>query len=351
MPSPHDELRWELLARYFSGELSAADQADVEAWIAASPNRAAWVAETRRLWEASALAGQRFDASAAIARVKASAAAEEGAGTATAREERRAVHRRTVPTGRRRTNWPFLVAAAATLVFAAGTLLFRGQRTPPAPPAHLTVAQPAQEYRTKRGERTSLTLSDGSVVQLGPETVLRLESTSSTGPRIVSLEGEAYFRVVHDDARPFVVRLSNIEVRDIGTRFVIRARRSDPRTEVAVKEGRVSVGQVVVGAGQLAHVDSNGRIASRALTFLAPYFAWTEGRLVFRGTPLREVAAQLERWYDIHIELTSPAMGELPLDASFREEPASQAMGVIGAALNLDVMHSAGTDRYTVRAK
>ena len=72
---------------------------------------------------------------------------------------------------------------------------------------------------TKRGERLSRGLPDGTRLVLAPGSTLRHSSRYGSDERVVSLEGEAAFTVAHDAKRPFTVRTTRGTIRDLGTRF------------------------------------------------------------------------------------------------------------------------------------
>ena len=122
---------------------------------------------------------------------------------------------------------PILLRVVAALVVVAfgGFLIAKY--------SHRSIEQ--QVYQTAVGERETVTLPDGSQIELNTDTVLRLAGAGNR--RAVFMDhGEAYFRIKHNSVNPFVVMLGEHRVTDLGTEFVIR--RSAQRLEVAVVEGR-----------------------------------------------------------------------------------------------------------------
>lgn len=98
--------------------------------------------------------------------------------------------------------------------------------------------QPAQEVATQRGEERHIVLSDGSVVDAGGASEIKLDFTGNR--RVVRLEsGEAYFKVVHDKRRPFIVETKLGNILDIGTEFDVRL--AGNRVVVSVIKGKVDV--------------------------------------------------------------------------------------------------------------
>src|SRR5207245_1245019 len=102
--------------------------------------------------------------------------------------------------------------------------------------------------------------------------VLPMEQGQSE--RIVELEGDAYFNVIHDAQRRFSVHTAHATIEDVGTRFTVRARSTEKRVEVAVAKGEVKIEaaadetgpsarrhrSVPVHAGRVAIVDEHGAV-------------------------------------------------------------------------------------------
>ena len=104
---------------------------------------------------------------------------------------------------------------------------------------HYLAAPRDRIYATGVGGHEVIAFADGSKIELNTDTVLRARMT--TKERTVWLDkGEAYFRVRHNAANPFVVIASGHRVTDLGTRFLVR--RDRDQLEVALLEGRVRFG-------------------------------------------------------------------------------------------------------------
>src|SRR5256886_6694326 len=151
-----------------------------------------------------------------------------------------------------------MIAAAivATLVGASGAWWIGRERSA-APPA-------MRDYATPKGRRAVFRLLDGTEIMLNADSRLQAPVTFGPRQRDVYLDGEGFFRVVHDAARPFVVHTPGGAVRDIGTRFGIHAYSDAARERVAVVEGAVAVAETVVHAGQVATRSRAGGVAGRA---------------------------------------------------------------------------------------
>jgi transmembrane sensor len=330
------EMDWELLDRYLAGEATAEERAWVEAWLAEDPEHWAQLTALRDAIAQAALAEPAVEE--ARAEVWARLERELG-GAGQGGNRRRPNGGRAFAVASRRP-WSTAAQIAAAVVLSAagavgvGALLFRGR--PPAPVVAERVAT------TARGERAVLRLPDGTRVVLGVASTLRYPADFAGGPREVSLEGEAYFDVMHDERRPFVVRAGEMLATDLGTEFTVRAYPEDSGARVVVREGKVAIRAAgpaaaperVVAPGQLGRLAAGGEPAVEPAD-TAAYFAWTEGRLVFDGTPLRDALPELSRWFDLEFRLADSTLGDVPLTATLKTQPTPDVLDNLAASLGM----------------
>jgi len=206
-------------------------------------------------------------------------------------------------------------------------------------PSSGTVIPSAREYVTASGERAVLTLVDGTRVILGAASRLTVSPKygSGTDPRLVTLEGEGYFEAVHDAAHPFTVQVGHRLVRDVGTKFVVRAFAPDHSVAVAVTEGEVMLAGTRLRQGDLGRLDATGAVRVRSGADLRSYTSWITGRLVFDDTPLAEAIPVLERWYDLDITVADSALYRRRLFATLESQPVTNVLDLIALSLNLRV--------------
>jgi transmembrane sensor len=334
------EMDRELLERYVSGDANPDECARVEAWLAEDPDRWARLYDVREEMADAALSESAVEEAKADvwARVtrKIGWAGEPGARGRPRRQHRPA--RKFAPPARRPwlTAWQLAAALFVAVIggSAIGVLLFRWR--PSAPAEAMRVAA------TKPGQRAMFRLADGTQVVLGVASTLRYPAAFRSGTREVSLEGQAYFEVVHDTRRPFTVRAGDLVAKDLGTEFTVRAYPEDAGTRVVVREGRVAIRAAaaadaperVVAPGQLGRLES-GQKPTVEPADTATWFAWTEGRLVFDGTPLRDALPQMSRWFDLEFRLADSALGEVPLTATLRTQPTTDVLNNLAASLGM----------------
>ena len=214
---------------------------------------------------------------------------------------------------------PALVGPAAGLTLAAAAvtavLLWPG-----APAVqHESIATPV-------AHRHSLTLADGTQVELNAQTNLRVEITAET--RYVRLaSGQAFFTVTRDPARPFTVETPAGSVRVTGTQFDVRAETAGT-LDVLVAEGTVqvrpadpgdgrSVAPVVLGSGDQLKAGPEGLHRSKlSAAELDDALAWRQGRIIFDGVPLSEALARFARYHGQGIT-ASPEAASLRVGGRF----------------------------------
>jgi transmembrane sensor len=219
-------------------------------------------------------------------------------------------------------------------------------------PAGMVLLQPELKatYAAPLGGRQTITLRDGSQIELNTNTVVRVAETGSE--RKVWLDrGEAYFTVRHDAARPFVVIAANGRITDLGTKYFVR--RDADRLEVALVEGSaqfdenlgrktarsalLSPGDVVVAtASSLSVTKQNGRVLKEKL-------GWRRGVLIFDNTPLSEVAAEFNRYNRVKLVVEGDAAAGTGIGGTFPANDVTAFTRVAQGVLGLKVKNN-GTE-------
>jgi len=171
-------------------------------------------------------------------------------------------------------------------------------------------------------ERTiirSSTLPDGSTLTIAPSTEVVIDF-STTERKLTISRGDAYFDVMPDESRPFVVEAGALRVKAVGTAFDVRARAN--RVTVTVQKGVVDVlrvndavtpgrGAWRVGTGQQISYDANEDSARIAAVDPERALSWREGRLEYFSEPLESVVADVSRYSGRSIEIGDPGLNSL----------------------------------------
>lgn len=185
---------------------------------------------------------------------------------------------------------------------------------------------------TAPGQTFSIRLPEGSVVWLNAGSSLSYHpALLSKGRRWVELKGEGYFEIAKDAAHPFVVKTQNQEVEVLGTKFNISNYSNDPGTTTTLVEGLIKVKNArtekLLSPGEQALNDGNELTVSKTDVRLAR--AWKDGYFRFNETSMSEITKQLERWYNVKIEL-SEGLARLRLTGKIsRNNDISHVLGLI----------------------
>jgi len=192
----------------------------------------------------------------------------------------------------------WLVAVGLLVVVAAGYLLWNSH-----------VLGRDDTYTTSKAQQRHLQLADGTDVELGAMSELSVHLTPR-GRSVEIKEGEAFFQVKHDEARPFVVHAGSWQLTDVGTRFNVRKTHS--QVVVAVAEGRVDVARP--SGSRTMHLVAGDQVtldASVSLANIEPAIAasWQQGQLRFQDEPLSVVLANVNRYSRHEIVAVDPEIG------------------------------------------
>ena len=325
---------WEAVARHMTGEDTGDSRSRVESLLADPGNRdlLASLDEITTRMSSELL---DIDVEAALNKVKARFNEVEARPL---RLERSAP--RTIPAQRATWRVPFpAIAAAGLIAIGLGTWLTVGKR---ASTDNAATSAPRM-LATGVGIRDSLRLTDGTKIVLGPRSSIKVASGYNVSSREVEIHGDAYFEVVHNADRPFTVNTPVATIQDVGTKFAVRTDSPDG-VGVIVTEGSVSLAPVqgasppvVLKAGDRGTLNSSGKVVTRRGAANDDDMAWLSGRLVFRETPISEVASELRRWYGIELQLADPSLASRHLTATFSGEPADRVLEVISLALGADI--------------
>jgi len=192
----------------------------------------------------------------------------------------------------------------------------------------------AANYSTDIGKHAIVKLPDGSRLTLNTNSRVAAEFTAGER-RIRLLQGEAFFEVAHDSARPFSVYAGNGVVRAVGTAFSVRLK--DEKLDVMVSEGRVALSAATLPADTrntekpadtvMELTAGQNALFSAAKVELLEHvtpseidrkLSWREGMLAFAGEPLADVVVEVGRYSDVDIEIRSAELREVPIAGYFK---------------------------------
>jgi ferric-dicitrate binding protein FerR (iron transport regulator) len=168
-------------------------------------------------------------------------------------------------------------------------------------------AQDVRNYETSYSQQVNVTLDDGTVARLGPESKLVVPNRFGLGLRAVRIEGSAVFDVKQAATQPFEVRVGDVAVLAQGTSFVVRRYRDETSAIVHVKDGSVDVrhGETIrnVAKGTSLLVSQTGEMSVPSSDQVSEAAGWADGTVTISGQTLRYVLPQLKRWYGLDVKV------------------------------------------------
>lgn len=276
-----------LLYRFYEGIASLKERMSVKEWAEASEENAATLRRERKLFDAMILAGQL----------------EEGE----VHLQKRRWRNRVIGE---------LLKMASVVAVTAGILLWTLTGSERHASALTTITVPA-------GQRANLELPDGSNVWLNAGTRLQYPASFQKGKREVTLDGEAYFEVEHQEECPFIVHTHVMDVEVLGTTFNVEASSARNTFETSLIEGKVKVQSpcdehlsVILLPAQKTTL-SDGRLVVGSIDDYNVY-RWKEGLYCFRDKPFSEIMKDMERYYDLRIDMDASGIADVALTGKFR---------------------------------
>ena len=168
-----------------------------------------------------------------------------------------------------------------------------------------------------RGGEYRLTLCDGTEVRLNSESSIVFPVSFPAGERRVELRGEAFFNVVHNPDKPFIVDLSEGSIAVYGTRFNVCDYEGEPLSAILV-EGCIAYNDDAGGSVQLTPSErltlnrATGEITVAQVS-TSDYTSWIDNMFIFHAQSLDQIMTTLARWYDVEIVFAAPELKELIL--------------------------------------
>ena len=253
-------------------------------------------------------------------------------------------------------------------ILIAGYFLFENNNSKK---DHLPVEK-SSEIATKNGSKTTITLPDGTKVWVNAGSKLTYENSYGNNLREVTLSGEAFFDVVHNAEKPFVIHTSKMDIRVLGTAFNVRCYPDEKKMETSLIRGSIEVTlkdrqkeKIYLKPNEkLTLTDDevstslikNLKKAKNEIVNMQPLVAishltyqpadssvvetsWVDNKLVFRSETFEEVALKMEKWYGVTINIQNENLKQEHLTGSFESETVDQALTALQFTTNF---------RYTI---
>jgi ferric-dicitrate binding protein FerR (iron transport regulator) len=173
------------------------------------------------------------------------------------------------------------------------------------------------------GSRLSFDLPDGTTGMLNSGSSITY-SLPFANNRHIDLIGEAWFEVSHDAEHPFIINALNSTIKVLGTSFNLSAYPEENYVELILNRGEVeflnkSANQKITVHPSERLLLENGKIDRSAID-TSKYNGWINGKLIFRGDPMGEVARRIMRWYNVDIVLSDKQLENYSFRGIFKDD-------------------------------
>jgi ferric-dicitrate binding protein FerR (iron transport regulator) len=306
-----------LITRYFSGETSVDEASDLLLWLKDNPANLSLFMEMRKTWvmQYAHLVDQVTDLD----------------------EEWQAIYEAAETPDLPETKTPikisptFLSGVAAAiflLLVPTLTLIY-----------FLVFMQPSKNTLFAEGQVLESTLPDGTLVALNEGSILYYPSRFKGAKRVVTLEGEAYFDVSHDEEMTFVINAGNMKIRVLGTSFYINTHTDSNTMEVSLISGKVELNykdqELFLKPGEKAIVNKRSGDIDMQHSIDPNVFVWKTKTLHFNDTPLKKIIEVLENVYNKEILVMNPEINNCRITATFKGQSLEAVLLVLQSTIDV----------------
>lgn len=186
-------------------------------------------------------------------------------------------------------------------------------------------------------------LPDGSTVILNKKSSISFVGGFFNKTRQIKLKGEAFFKVIPNKAKPFIIDVNHVKVTVVGTEFNVKSKGEE--TIVIVESGIVKVANqkdsVRLIAGEKVEANKNLMHLNKVENKGKLYNYYYSNELVCNKTPLSELVSVLNEKFKTRIVITNPALKSLPISTTFKNESLKEILNVISETFKIKVEYAA----------
>lgn len=256
-----------------------------------------------------------------------------------------------------------IIATGSAIALTISILYFFAQRSSSGPILQpiISAVPVTSEVSTQNGSKTKVVLPDSSLVWLNAGSKLVYDKEYGNAIREVTLSGEAFFDVVKNAEKPFLIHTSRMDIKVLGTRFDVKAYPADKTTEATLIRGSIEVslknkhdGKIILKPNEKIIVGDDKPVMNPAspgshttkdnpaesiIAIRQPVFdslnntivetSWLENKLIFHDESFGDLAKLMERWYGVNIHFSNLAKMDLHFTGTFKKETIQQALDVL----------------------
>ncbi len=219
------------------------------------------------------------------------------------------------------------------------------------------IQKPVWEVVTRNGSKTNLLLPDGTTVWLNAGSSLTYDSLYGNKLREVTLSGEAYFDVVKNPNKPFIIHTGKINIKVLGTVFDVKSYPGEKTIEASLIRGSIEVTfpflpskKIILKPNQKLIIDktetisnvSNNKIVTAQIPFISIQHlirygsdstieetGWMQNRLYFNDMSFQELLKNMERKYGVSFHVADSSLDTIHFTGSFKDETVTQALDAL----------------------
>jgi len=311
----------ELIAKYLAGETSTAEEKELLGWIAESRENESHYLKAKKVFELA----QRHYQSATNPDINLDQEWDHFVNTINSRKKKTIQ----LNTGEKTVNLWFRMAAAILLLVVSGGIIYY-------------FATKDNDVHYQSADQTlHVELPDGSLVTLNRNSSLSYTSAFGKDNRIITLEGEAFFDVVRDPQKPFLIKTSEVSVEVLGTSFNVEAYDSLEEIKVVVESGVVRFvasaikEEVELTAGKQATYVRESRQLTSGENEDVNFQSWSTRKIIFDGEDLHSVIETLNKTYHVNIVLSADVPATCAVTVTFDNQSLESVLHVLESTLNL----------------
>ncbi len=245
------------------------------------------------------------------------------------------------------------VFIAAVFIMYTAYYLYNRQKSSPGAEKY--------EINVPEGSKSEVALTDGTKIWLNSGSKLAYADYTDSETREVFLEGEAFFDVVENKHKPFIVKTTDIYIKVLGTKFNVRSYPEDNIIEATLISGMIEIEEVNPGKEQKMNItlrpnqkvtftktaripepdkNSNAKIDSKPVERISivkkvdPEIitSWKDNKLIFNNEPFKSLLPKIERWYNVEIQLSDTSIYGYRYTGMFEKETVEQALDALKLA-------------------
>lgn len=190
-----------------------------------------------------------------------------------------------------------------------------------------------QTVVAEKGQISKVILPDSSVVWINSGSRITYNSKFAGNNRKIELVGQAFFHAAHNEKIPFVVDVNGFLVKVLGTKFDVNAYSGEKNIRVVLESGRVELSQssdrnfnYTLSPGEMATFNPENKKLTIDKVKPELFSSWKEGVLIFRDKPMAEVLDELQRRYNIDIEVKDADIYKSVFTARISDEPLDKVL-------------------------